>query len=223
MNAKDYETNPSSVSELKDYDGVIVPGGFGETGIEGKINAIKFARENKIPYFGLCYGMQLMTVEYARNVARLKGAHTTEIDQKSANPVIDILPDQKEKMAKKDYGGTMRLGAYPCELVSGTIAHEAYLSAEALAKADGKKTISERHRHRYEVNPEYIERLEKAGLVFSGKSPDGVLMEIAELPRSVHPFFLGTQFHPEFRARPLTPHPLFSAFIKASVMRGKAK
>ena len=218
LNAKDYETNPSSVSELKDYDGVLVPGGFGETGVEGKINAIKFARENKIPYFGLCYGMQLMTVEYARNVAGQKGAHTTEIDEKSTNPVIDILPEQKEKMARKAYGGTMRLGAYPCELVPGTIAYEAYLPAQA----GGQKSVSERHRHRYEVNPDYIPQLEKAGLVFSGKSPDGVLMEIAELPRLVHPFFLGTQFHPEFRARPLTPHPLFSAFIKAACLRKQA-
>ncbi len=212
LNAKDYEANPEAVSELKDYDGIIVPGGFGETGIEGKINAIKFARENKIPYFGLCYGMQLMTVEFARNVAGLAGAHTTEIDEKSPCPVIDILPEQKEKLARKAYGGTMRLGAYPCELKERTIAREAY----------GKESISERHRHRYEVNPAYIARLEKAGLVFSGRSPDGVLMEIAELPKSVHPFFLGTQFHPEFRARPLSPHPLFSAFIKAACLRRRA-
>jgi len=211
LNAKDYQANPASVSELKNYDGILVPGGFGETGIEGKIAAIRFARENKIPYFGLCYGMQLMTVEYARNVADLAGAHTTEIDQNTPHPVIAILPEQIEKLAKKAYGGTMRLGAYPCELVDGTIAREAY----------GKATISERHRHRYEVNPDYIERLENAGLVFSGRSPDGHLMEIAELPRSVHPFFLGTQFHPEFRARPLTPHPLFSEFIKAATARAK--
>ena len=198
-----------NLEKLSGYDGVLVPGGFGETGIEGKIQAIQYVRENKIPYFGLCYGMQLMTVEFARNVAGLKDAHTTEINEKTLNPVIDILPEQKEKMAKKAYGGTMRLGAYPCELVRGTIAQEAY----------GKKEISERHRHRYEVNPEYIKKLEKAGLVFSGKSPDGVLMEIAELPKSAHPFFLGTQFHPEFLARPLAPHPLFNAFIKAAKAR----
>ena len=209
------------LSKLSAYDGVLVPGGFGETGIEGKLKVIQYVRENKIPYFGLCYGMQLMTVEYARNVAGLKGAHTTEINPKTPDPVIAILPDQVEKLAKKNYGGTMRLGAYPCELTSGTIAHEAYLSAEALAKVGGKSVISERHRHRYEVNPQYIAKLEKAGLVFSGKSPDGVLMEIAELPKSVHPFFLGTQFHPEFRARPLTPHPLFTAFIKATVDQSK--
>lgn len=148
-----------------------------------------------------------MTVEYARHVAGIPKAHTTEIDKKTPDPVIDILPEQKELLAKKDYGGSMRLGAYPCVLKDGTIAREAY----------GKKEISDRHRHRYEVNPEYIERLEKAGLVFSGQSPDRSLMEIAELPKSVHPFMLGTQFHPELRARPLAPHPLFDAFIEAAL------
>lgn len=207
LNAKEYEKNPAKVKELKEYDGVIVPGGFGETGIEGKINAIRFCRENKIPYFGLCYGMQLMTVEFARHVAGIGKAHTTEINPKTPDPVIDILPEQKELLAKKDYGGSMRLGAYPCVLKDGTIAREAY----------GTKEISDRHRHRYEVNPEYIERLEKAGLIFSGQSPDRSLMEIAELPKSVHPFMLGTQFHPELRARPLEPHPLFNAFLAAAI------
>lgn len=206
LNAKDYEKGGASVSDLKQYDGILVPGGFGETGIEGKIAAIRFARENKIPYFGLCYGMQLMTVEYARNVAGLKGAHTTEINPKTTHPIIAILPEQIEKLEKKDYGGTMRLGAYPCALADETIARSAY----------GARTISERHRHRYEVNPEYVERLEQAGLVFSGRSPDGHLCEIAELPKSEHPFMLGTQFHPELKARPLSPHPLFTAFIEAA-------
>jgi len=209
LNAKEYEKNPEAVKELAKYDGVLVPGGFGETGIEGKIAAIKFARENKIPYFGLCYGMQLMTVEYARNVAGLDGAHTTEIDPDTKHPVIMILPEQVEKLAKKDYGGSMRLGAYKADLVEGTIARDAY----------GKDTISERHRHRYEVNPDYVEQLTKAGLVFSGISPDRRLMEIAELPKDTHPFMLGTQFHPELKARPLDPHPLFSAFIKAALER----
>lgn len=207
LNAKDYQTDSAKVSELKNYDGVLVPGGFGETGIEGKIAAIKFVRENKIPYFGLCYGMQLMTVEYARNVAGLAGAHTTEIDPKTVAPIIMILPEQAENLAKKDYGGSMRLGAYPCEVKEGTIAREVY----------GVHVISERHRHRYEVNPAFIPQLEKAGLVFSGVSPDKTLMEIAELSKSAHPFMLGTQFHPELRARPLDPHPLFTAFIKASL------
>ncbi len=209
LDSKTYQNDPKSVSDLKHYDGIIVPGGFGETGIEGKIHAIRFARENKIPYFGLCYGMQLMIVEYARHVAGLKNAHTTEIDQKTPYPVIAILPEQIEKLAKKDYGGTMRLGAYPCELAQGTHAREAYGSAK----------ISERHRHRYEVNPEYIDQLAKAGLMFSGRSPDGHLMEIAELSKKDHPFMLGTQFHPELKARPLSPHPLFNAFIKAAMGR----
>lgn len=212
LNSKKYQDDPSSVLELAEYDGILVPGGFGESGIEGKINAIKYARENKIPYFGLCYGMQLLTVEYARNVAGLDKAHTTEINPKSPHPVIMILPEQIEKLAKKDYGGSMRLGAYPCKLKEGTIARQAY----------GSATISERHRHRYEVNPDYVERLENAGLVFSGTSPDGRLMEIAELPKDVHPFMLGTQFHPELKARPLEPHPLFDAFISASKARKKS-
>ncbi len=211
LNAKDYQKDPKRVKELAKYDGIIVPGGFGETGIEGKINAIRFAREKRIPYFGLCYGMQLMTIEYARHVLGLKDANTTEIKPKTPDPVIMILPEQSEKLARKDYGGSMRLGAYPCELEKGTIAHDAY----------GKNRISERHRHRFEVNPDYIGQLEKAGLVFSGRSPDGVLMEIAELPKSVHPFMLGSQFHPELKARPLSPHPLFNAFLKAARDRAK--
>jgi CTP synthase len=211
LNAKDYQRDSGRVHELSNYDGIIVPGGFGETGIEGKIAVVRFAREHKIPYLGLCYGMQLMTVEYARNVAGLSGAHTTEIDAKTPHPIIDILPEQRAKLARKDYGGSMRLGAYPCHLNEGTIAYEAY----------GKSEISERHRHRYEVNPKYVDQLEKAGLVFSGVWRDGKLKEIAELPRSDHPFFLGTQFHPELRARPLSPHPLFTAFIKAARNKGE--
>lgn len=207
--SKRYEDDPKRVKELEKYDGVIVPGGFGETGIEGKINVIKYCRENKIPYFGLCYGMQLMVVEYARHVAGLKGAHTTEINREAPFPVIDIMEDQKKKMEEQNYGATMRLGAYEAHLKPNTIARKAY----------GKPTISERHRHRYEVNPKYIAEIEKAGLVFSGTSPDKTLMEIAELPADKHPFFLGTQFHPEFKARPLHPHPLFTEFIKASIKR----
>jgi CTP synthase len=217
-------------SELDKFDGIIVPGGFGESGIEGKLNVIRYARENKIPYFGLCYGMQLMTIEYARNVAGLKGAQTAEIDQKAPHLVIDIMPDQKKKLAEGNYGGSMRLGLYPAKLLNGTVAQEAYsyFAGKKLPKAT--TSIKERHRHRYEVNPKYIERLEKAGLVFSGRSPDGTLMEIAELPREgtagaehTHPFFLGTQFHPEFLARPLMPHPLFTAFMKAAKGRNKEK
>lgn len=209
LNAKDYEKDPSKVKELANYQGILVPGGFGESGIEGKINAIRFAREHKIPYFGLCYGMQLLTVEYARHVAGLKDAHTTEIDPKTQHPIIMILPDQAEKLKNRDYGGSMRLGAYPCKLKKGTLAAMTY----------GEDAISERHRHRYEVNPEYVAQLTESGLVFSGTSPDGRLMEIAELPKNEHPFFLGTQFHPELKARPLEPHPLFTAFVKAAMSR----
>lgn len=225
LNAKDFsseggEHSKKNVSILSEFDGVIVPGGFGESGIEGKIKAIQFARENKIPYFGLCYGMQLAVVEYARNVAGLKDANTTEINKNTPHPVIDIMPEQKKNMAEEKYGATMRLGAYPCVLKEGTLAYGAYVKSQK-SMVNGGASVSERHRHRYEVNPEYIAALEKAGLVFSGTSPDGVLMEIAELPRRAHPFFLGTQFHPELKARPLHPHELFTAFIKAAVERNK--
>jgi len=206
LDSEDFEDGKRELRSLARFDGIVVPGGFGSRGVEGIVAAVKYARENKIPYLGLCYGMQWQTIEYARNKAGLTGANTSEVDKKTPYPVIDIIPDQKEKMLNKNYGGTMRLGAYPCVLKKGTIASEAY----------GVKKISERHRHRYEVNPEYIKQLEEAGLVFSGRSPDGVLMEIAELPKEVHPFFLGTQFHPEFLSRPLSPHPLFLAFVKAA-------
>ena len=200
-----------SLKKLSGYGGVLVPGGFGSRGVEGKISAIKYCRENKIPYFGLCYGMQLAVVEFARHVADMKKANTTEINPRTPFPVIDIIAEQKKNLEDKNYGGTMRLGAYPALLKKGTIAERAYKSGR----------ISERHRHRYEVNPKYIERLEKKGLVFSGVSPDRRLMEIAELPTSVHPFFLGTQFHPEFKSRPLSPHPLFVEFIKAASAQKK--
>ncbi len=206
LDSSEYEKNPNKLKDLKEYDGIVVPGGFGSRGIEGKISVAKYCRENKIPYFGLCYGMQIAVIEFARNVANIKGAHTAEIDKQAPNLVIDIMPEQKEKLKKKDFGGSMRLGSYPAKIVKDTIARSAYKKAE----------ISERHRHRYEVNPEYIEQIEKAGLVFSGKSPDGILMEIAELPKTKHPFFLATQFHPEFQSSPLAPHPLFKAFINAS-------
>lgn len=211
INAKDIEKGKMPVSDLKQYDGIIVPGGFGETGIEGKILAARFARENKIPYFGICYGLHMLVIEYSRHMAGMEKANTTEINPKTPYPVIDILPEQKEKLARKDYGGSMRLGAYPCDLVEGSIVREAY----------GQKTVSERHRHRYEINPKYVDQLEKAGLIFSGVWHDGKLKEIAELPKSEHPFMVGIQYHPELRARPLSPHPLFTAFIKAATKKGK--
>ncbi len=222
LNSKDFEKNSQKVKELKDYQGVIVPGGFGEAGIEGKISVIKYCRENQIPYFGLCYGMQLMIIEYARNVAKIEDAHTAEIKPNAKNLVIDIMPDQKEKLAKNNYGGSMRLGAYDCVLEKGSIAFDSYKKTKNWVIKRGN-IISERHRHRYEVNPEYIEKITNAGLVFSGKSPNGVLMEIAELPKSKHSFFLGTQFHPEFKGRPISPHPLFTEFIKVAISNSKSK
>ena len=213
LNSKEFERRPRALASLAKYDGIIVPGGFGETGIEGKLKAIRFAREKRIPYFGLCYGMQLMVVEYARNVLGLKKAHTTEIKKNAEEPVVDVMLDQKQHLEGNRYGGTMRLGAFPAYLRKGTVARAAYK----------KELVEERHRHRYEINPAYVPQLEKAGLVFSGTSPDGVLMEIAELPRTVHPFMLGTQFHPEFHARPLSPHPLFTEFIKAATHRKRRR
>ncbi|MBP6888417.1 MAG: CTP synthase [Candidatus Pacebacteria bacterium] len=221
ISSQTFEGDPKKVEKLcktsfKNVGGIIVPGGFGSGGIEGKIAVIRHARENKIPYFGLCYGMQLMVIEYARNMTSLSGAHTTEIDKKTKFPVIDIMEHQKKLMAEENYGGSMRLGAYPCLLKKGTHAHAAYARAKWGDEKKTGLTVSERHRHRYEVNNEYLKELESSGLVFSGTSPDGTLMEIAELKEKDHPFFVGTQFHPEFLARPLNPHPLFTSFIKAA-------
>ena len=232
LDAEEYEKNPKKLQELSKYGGIIVPGGFGSRGVEGKIAAIRYCREKKIPYFGLCYGMQLAVVEFSRNVLGLKNANTSEVNPTTPDPVIDILPEQKKNLAEKNYGATMRLGAYPAVLKLNSIAHMAYSNARF--GANGKKKIhkpkairplliSERHRHRYEVNPKYIERLEKKGMAFSGISPDRRLMEIMELPKSVHPFFLGTQFHPELKSRPLRPHPLFVEFVKAAAAKKSLK
>jgi CTP synthase len=209
FSAEEFEKDKNKLKELKKYDGILVPGGFGKRGVEGKLSVVKYARENKIPYFGLCYGMQMIVIEYARNVLGLKDANTREVNPDSKNIVIDIMESQKDILKKNSYGGTMRLGEYKAIIETGTQAYEAYKKGEVL----------ERHRHRYEVSPMYIEKLEEKGLVFSGKSPDKTLMEIAELPKEVHPFFLGAQFHPEFLAHPLNPHPLFNAFIKACIKK----
>ncbi|MEN9341746.1 MAG: synthetase, synthase [Candidatus Parcubacteria bacterium] len=206
LNAQEFEEHPNNLNQLKKYAGIIVPGGFGSRGVEGKIAAIGFCRKNNIPFLGLCYGMQLAVIEFARAVCGLQNAHTTEIDKNTPHPVIDIMPEQKELIAEKKYGATMRLGAYPAIIAPNTIAASAYK----------KQKVSERHRHRFEVNPQYKELLEKHGLRFSGTSPDGILMEITELPTAQHPFFIATQFHPELKSKPLSPHPLFCAFIKAS-------
>lgn len=187
---------------LSDVDGILVPGGFGDRGVEGKIAATKYARENNVPFLGICLGMQLATVEFARSILNLEGAHSTELDPTTPHSIIDLLPEQKDV---EDLGGTLRLGLYPCKLTPGSKAHEAY----------GEELVYERHRHRYEFNNEYREQFEAAGFVFSGTSPDGRLIEIIEVPD--HPFFVASQFHPEFVSRPQRPQPLFREFIKASV------
>ncbi len=205
LNSEEYEKDPKKVKELSKFDGVVVPGGFGSRGVEGKMLAIEYVRKNNIPYFGLCYGMQLAVIEFARNVLGLKDAHTAEVNPKTSNPIIHIMPSQEKNIATNHYGGTMRLGAYPCIVTPAT----------KTAKAYGSKTISERHRHRYEVNNDYRDHLEKKGMMIAGLSPDKRLVEIIELKD--HPFFVGTQFHPEFKTRPMKPHPLFKAFIAAAI------
>ncbi|WP_314792731.1 CTP synthase [Gemella sanguinis] len=187
---------------LKEADGILVPGGFGDRGVEGKITTIKYARENKVPFFGICLGMQLAAVEFARNVCGLTGAHSSELDPNTPYPIINLLPDQENVV---EMGGTLRLGSYPCTLTEGSQAHKEY----------GEINITERHRHRYEFNNFYRERLTNKGLVLSGISPDGRLVEIVELPE--HPWFVAGQFHPEFKSRPEKAHPLFAGFIKASL------
>ena len=237
VDAKTFEDDESKVNELKNFDGIIVPGGFGSSGVEGKMKSVRFAREKNKPYLGLCYGMQLAIVEYARNVCGMKNANTTEVDEKTEHPVIDILASQKEIMEKKDYGGTMRLGAYAAVLKDKSHVLKLY-EETGRAKEDekrlqelmkdksqefrlgvlekGKKVVLERHRHRYEVNPKFIDALENKGLVFSGyhAREDGTkLMEYIELPKN--DFFIGTQSHPEFKSRLGNPSPLFFGFVKA--------
>ena len=204
LSSNKYEKNKGATKELSEYDGVIVPGGFGSRGVEGKINAINYCRENNIPFFGLCLGMQLAVIEYARNMCGLKKASSVEFNENCEDPIIDVMESQKELLKKKNYGGTMRLGAYNCSLKKDTISYKAY--KESL--------ISERHRHRFEVNNKYRDVLEKNGIVVSGTNEELNLVEIIEIKK--HPFFVGVQFHPEFKSRPLTGHPLFLEFIKAA-------
>jgi CTP synthase len=185
-------------------DGIIVPQGWGSRGVEGKIKAIQYARENKIPYLGLCFGMQMAVIEFGRNVVGLKKANSVEVNPKTPYPVIHIMPDQEKYLTQHQYGGTIRLGAWPCKILPKSRLHQAY----------GRLLISERHRHRYEFNNRYRQQFEKAGMKISGVSPDGKLIEAIEIPN--HPFFIGTQFHPEYKSRPLKPHPLFLKFIKAA-------
>lgn len=203
------QVTESNIQELTGgTDGIIVPGGFGDRGVEGKIIAAKYARENKIPFFGICLGMQIASIEYARNVLGLEGAHSAEIDPSTPYPIIDLLPEQKDV---EDLGGTLRLGLYPCKLQEDTKAFEAY--------AD--EVVYERHRHRYEFNNEYRQQMEENGFVFSGTSPDGRLVEIIELKD--HPWYVACQFHPEFKSRPTRPQPLFKDFIGASVQAADRK
>lgn len=207
LDTEEYEKNSRALKELEDFDGIIVPGGFGSRGIEGKIKVIKYCRENKIPFLGLCLGMQLAVVEFSRNVCGLKGAHSVEIDPKTKYPVIDLMEEQKKKLKEKKYGGTMRLGAFDCKIAPKTISFNAYKS----------NLIRERHRHRFEVNDAFKNDLERNGMIIAGINPELNLVEIIELPEEKHPFFVGTQFHPEFKSRPLQPHPLFKEFIRKSL------
>jgi CTP synthase len=204
LSSEKYEKNKEAIKELSNYNGVIIPGGFGIRGVEGKINAVQYCRENKIPFFGLCLGLQMAVIEYARNICGLKGATSTEFLPNCKYPVVDMMMEQKNILKDKKYGGTMRLGAYDCKLMPNTISRNAYK----------KDIISERHRHRFEVNNEYRQKLEDGGLVFSGVNPELDLVEIIELKK--HPFFVGVQFHPEFKSDPINGHPLFVEFIRAA-------
>ncbi len=211
INAEEIEKR--GTASLKDYAGIIVPQGWGSRGSEGKIKTIAYCRKNNLPYFGLCYGMQMAVVEFARNVCGLKEANSEEVDAKASHLVIHVMPEQKELLARKQYGGTIRLGGWPCQLVHGTSLERAYL------KKQKTKVVRERHRHRYEFNNQYREQMEEKGLTIAGTSPDGKIVEAIEITN--HPFFVGTQFHPEYISRPLDPHPLFVEFIKACLKTNK--
>jgi len=213
-----YEKSLAKLKELKNFDGIIVPGGFGSRGVEGKIKTIEYCRKHNIPYLGLCYGMQLAVVEFARNICHMKDAHTTEIVKHSQYPVIDTLPEQQALLREKKYGASMRLGEYPCLVKKGSLSHAAYNKAGwGKTNKKGDILIQERHRHRYEFNNEFRQELENKGLVISGLNPERDLVEIIEL--TGHPFFVGCQFHPEFKSKPLNPHPLFREFIRAAIRR----
>ena len=206
----DCETDAGAKKVLGDVDAICVPGGFGVRGIEGKLGALRFARENKIPTLGLCLGLQAMVIEYSRNIAGIKDANSAEFDDKTTNPVISTMADQTDVVSgERDMGGTMRLGMYPAALKAGSTAERVY----------GSNLVEERHRHRYEVNNTYREQLEAVGLSFSGTSPDGHLVEYVELPTDVHPYYIGTQAHPELRSRPTRAHPLFKGLIEAALAR----
>ena len=208
VNSEKMEEDNNVEEMLKDVDGILVPGGFGNRGIEGKIMAVKYARENKIPFFGICLGMQCAVIEYARHMCGMEGANSAEFVPETQYPVIDLMPDQVDVEEK---GGTMRLGLYPCKVYPGTLTEKAY----------GAELIYERHRHRYEFNNAFREQIVEKGLRIGGTLPNGRLVEIVELPEDVHPWFLGAQFHPEFKSRPTNPHPLFKEFIAAALREQK--
>lgn len=220
INAETVDTK-SLIKLFKTFDGVIVPQGWGSRGTEGKIAAVTAARELKIPYLGLCFGMQMAVIEFARSVAHMDGANSTEVDAKTRYPVIHVMPEQEKYLAAHQYGGTIRLGAWPCTIKKGTLLERAYAKYGIEPNTIANLQVSERHRHRYEFNQEFRTRLEEKGLVVSGTSPDGALVEAIELPEQKHPFFVGTQFHPEYKSRPLSPHPLFVAFMEAALKRSK--
>ncbi len=205
-----------AVADLERADGIIVPIGWGERGVEGKIKAVQYARENKVPYLGLCYGMQLASIEFARNVAGLEGAHTKEVDPDTPHPIVHEIPFEEKYQRIKGEGASMRLGAYDCILKPGTLAYKIYKKHNEF-KDPKQNLISERHRHRYEFNNEYREPLEEEGFVISGTSPDDFFVEMIELPEDEHPFFLATQAHPEYKSRPLDPHPIFLEYLKAVI------
>lgn len=214
VNSEKIEKGKTPEELLKGVAGIIVPIGWGARGVEGMLEAIRYAREQKIPYLGLCYGMQLAVVEYARNVLKLEGANTTECDENTKFPVIHMNQMQEENQKRRAYGGTMRLGRWECKVAERSLADQSY--TEFTGYSDPiKRTVWERHRHRYEFNDEFAKALEEKGLVFSGRSIVENLAEIVELPSDIHPFFLGTQYHPEYRSRPLTPHPLFITYVRA--------
>ncbi len=214
------ETDKNLLEKLQQADGIIVPIGWGERGVEGKISAIKYAREHKIPYLGLCYGMQLAVVEFARNVLGYKDAHTSEVDPTSTHQVVHMIPEQKRILENRAYGGTMRLGSWDCRVTPGTLADEAYQKHHQYDDEPGH-IASERHRHRYEFNDEYTDAVTKGGLVIAGRSVKENLAELIELPQKTHPFFVGTQGHPEYKSRPLRPHALFLEFIRHAYLHQK--
>jgi CTP synthase len=204
----------TALDKLKSVDAILVPIGWGKRGVEGKIDAIRYARENKIPYLGLCYGMQLASIEFARNVVGFKDAHTQEVDPKSKHLIVHEIPFNEKYQKIKGEGASMRLGAYDCVLKKGSLAEKIYKKHNAF-KNEKKNLISERHRHRFEFNNQYRKNLEEKGFVISGTSPDNFFVEMIELPQEKHPFFLATQAHPEYKSAPLQPHPIFIEYIKA--------